>query len=256
MSTQSPFPSGAFSGSDDPASTYKPISPMAVTSLVLGVVSLGAFFSGVFWIVPPIAVVVAGLTSYRLEQAREEYAGQFAAKFGALLAVIALCGAPTIYFTKRYILGRESRAVADSFVDLILENKLKMAFAKTARPDMQASANDDADRILDRMGREPYQMFLGSQPVALFGGKGENVQVTHSGLWYVGDEKGVERVVHVYIVTVFNDKNEQDGLFTFPVILSGAISPEWAGRKWMIENYHAEPYDPKKPKASLATFGG
>ena len=70
MSTQSPFSSGAFSGSDDPATSYKPISPMAVTSLVLGVASLGAFFSGVLWIIPPIAVVVAGLTSYRLEHAR------------------------------------------------------------------------------------------------------------------------------------------------------------------------------------------
>lgn len=256
MSTQSPFSSGAFSGSDDPASTYKPISPMAVTSLVLGVASLAAFFSGVLWIIPPIAVVVAGLTSYRLEQARDEYAGQFAAKFGLLLAVVALCGAPTIYFTKRYILGRESRVVADSFVDLILENKLKTAFAKTARPDMQASANDDADRILDRMGREPYQSFLSSPPVGLFGGKGADIQVTHSGLWYVGVDKGVERVVHVYIMTVFDEKNVQTGQFTLPLILSGAISPEWTGRKWMIESYHAEPYDPKKPKSSLATFGG
>jgi hypothetical protein len=256
MSTQSPFPSGAFSGSDDPASTYKPISPMAVTSLVLGVASLGAFFSGVLWIIPPIAVVVAGMTSRRLEQARDEYAGQFAAKFGALLAVIALCGAPTIYYTKRFILGRESRVVADAFVDLILENKLKTAFAKTARPDIQASANDDADRILDRMGREPYQAFIGSPPVGLFGGKGADIQVTHSGLWYVGEEKGIERVVHVYILTVFNEKNEQAGLFTLPVVVSGAISPEWTGRRWMIETYHAEPYDPKKPRSGLQTFGG
>jgi hypothetical protein len=256
MSTQSPFSSGAFSDSEDPAVSYKPISPMAVTSLALGVASLGAFFSGVLWIIPPIAVIVAGLTSYRLEQARGEYAGQFAAKFGALLAVVALCGAPTIYFTKRYILGRESRVVADTFVDLILENKLKSAFAKTARPDMQASANDDVDRILDRMGREPYQAFLGSQPVALFGGKGADIQVTHSGLWYVGADKGTERVVHAYIMTIFNEKNEQTGRFTLPLVISGAISPEWAGRKWMIESYHAEPYDPKKPKSSLSTFGG
>ena len=55
---------------------------------------------------------------------------------------------------------------------------------------------------------------------------------------------------------MFNDKNEQTGLFTFPVVLSGAISPQWAGRKWMIESYNAEPYDPKKSKSSLATFGG
>src|SRR3954464_10485796 len=113
MSTQSPMTSGAFSESDDPSLVYKPISPMAVTSLVLGIASLGAFFSGFLWIIPPIALVIAGLTSRRLEQARDEYAGQFAAKLGVLLAVVSLCGAPTIYYTKRFILGRESRAVAD-----------------------------------------------------------------------------------------------------------------------------------------------
>src|SRR4051812_22500730 len=105
MSSERPLPTGVFSESDDPALIYKPISAMAVISLLLGLGALGAFFSWGLWLVPPIALIVAGMTSRRLEQARDEYAGQVLAKFGLLLAVISIAGAPTIYFTKRFLLA-------------------------------------------------------------------------------------------------------------------------------------------------------
>jgi len=257
MSTESPYSAGAFSGSDDPALSYKPISPMAVVSLLLGIASLGAFFAGVLWLIPPIAVLVGALTSRRLEKARDEYAGQFISKLGVLFAVIALFGAPTIYYTKRFVLGRESRVIADAFLDRILENKLKLAYAYTARPDMQAEAQDDAEEIQKRRGREPFQMFVATTTVTHFGGKGADVQVTHSGYWYDGVDRGIERVMHQYIFTVYNDKNEVTGTFSVPVLVSGAVGPEWAGRKWMVEIHQVDPYVPTKSKmALLRAFGG
>ena len=245
MSDQRPLQS-TFSEIDDPALTYKPISAMAVVSLLVGIAALGAFFSWVLWIVPPIAIIIAGLTSRRLDQARDEYAGQFIAKLGLLCAVIGLAGAPTIYFTKRFILGRESRAVADSFIDLILEHKLKNAFAYTVRPDMQQAAAGDADKILDRAGKERYQGFLGQPPIGLFGGRGADAQVTHIRHSYEGSEKGVERVVHNYIIAMYNDKGEANEYYKVFVLVSGGVSPDWTGRRWFIEMIQAEPYDPEK----------
>jgi hypothetical protein len=257
MSTESPFSTGAFSGSDDPAQSYRPISPMAVVSLLLGIASLGAFFAGVLWLIPPIALVVGAMTSRRLEKAREEYAGQFISKVGVLFAVIALFGAPTIYYTKRFVLGRESRAIADAFLDRILENKLKLAYAYTARPDMQAEAQDDPEEIQKRRGREPFQMFIATPTVSQFGGKGAEVQVTHSGYWYDGADRGIERVMHQYLFTVYNAKDEVTGVFSVPVIISGAVGAEWPGRKWMVEVHQVDPYEPKKSKmAMLRAFGG
>jgi hypothetical protein len=251
MSTPSPLPSGAFSESDDPALTYKPISAMAVVSIVLGVLSLGAFFSMVLWVVPPIAIIVAALTSRRLEDAREEYAGQFIAKMGLFFAVIALAGAPTIYYTKRYILGRESRAIADQFVDLILEHKIKNAFFYSVRPDMQAAANGDVDRLLDRAGKERYDQFLNNYSLSLLGGRGADAQVTHTGFLYAGADMGVERVVHSYRVTLYKGE-EVTGVFTLATILSGGVGSEWQGRKWFVEIFQTDPYDPvtkSKPKS-------
>jgi len=256
MSTQSPLPSGLFSEGDDPALTYKPISPMSVVSLLLGIAAVGAFFSGYMWAVPPVALVVAGLTSRRLEQARDEYAGQFLAKLGLLLSVIALVGAPTIHFTKRFILGRESREVADRFLDLILENKIKQAYALTARLDIQASAQDDADEIQKRMGREPYMQFVQNSAVQYFQGKGADCQVTHQRFVYEGRDKGVEKVVHMYVINIYNQANEIGGTFSYFMVLSGAVGSEWQGRRWMVESYQTDPYEAKESKyAFLRAIG-
>lgn len=251
MSTQSPLSSGLAPQTDDSELAYKPISPMSVVSLIFGIIGLGAFFSGYLWLVPPVALVVAGLTSRRLEQAREEYAGQLLAKLGLLLAVVALVGAPTIHFTKRFLLGRETRAVADRFMDLILENKIKEAYALTARLDIQASAQDDADEIQKRMGREPYLQFLQSSGVQSFQGKGADAQVNHHRFVYEGRDKGVEKVVHFYVVNLYNQANEIGGTYSMLLVLSGGVGPDWQGRKWMIEAHEAAPYEAKESKYAL-----
>jgi hypothetical protein len=250
MSTQSPLSSGLAPQTDDSELTYKPISPMSVVSLIFGVVALGAFFSGYFWLVPPVALVIAGLTSRSLEQAREEYAGQLLAKLGLLLAVVALVGAPTIHFTKRFLLGRETRVIADRFLDLILENKIKDAYALTARLDIQASAQDDADEIQKRMGRESYMQFLTSSTVQAYQGKGADAQVNHQRFVYEGRDKGVEKVVHFYVVNLYKD-DEISGTYSLLLMLSGGVGPDWQGRKWMVEVHEAGPYEAKESKYAL-----
>jgi hypothetical protein len=58
-----------FSGDDDPTLYYKPVSTMAVISLLLGIASLGSYFSLGLWVLLPFAIIISSITSYRLERA-------------------------------------------------------------------------------------------------------------------------------------------------------------------------------------------
>jgi hypothetical protein len=251
MESESTLPKASFSGSDDPAYFYKPVSSMAVLTLCLGIASLGAYFTGLFWIVPPIALVVGIVASRWLETAKSEYAGQFIAKLGLVLATVSLVGPPTIFFTKRFIMVRESRGIAERYLDLLLQYKIKTAFALTVNPSVQVAQKDNVEKILDRVGREAYMGWLESGVCRILGGMGARAQVTYNGSIYPGVDQGVERVMHQYMVTIDPPSpNEKPIIWSVPVHVRGARAPggEWEGRRWQIEMCSPEAYDPDAEK--------
>jgi hypothetical protein len=171
------------------------------------------------------------------------------AKMGVFLCFVSFLGAPTIYYTKQFILGRESRVFADRYIDLLLENKLKTAFGLTVSPLLQANSNDDIEKILDRVGRDGYSGYLQTPIVNNLAGRGKSAQVTHMGLWYPGTEQGVDRVLHTYQITL-DPSNPNDKPLTWNVslVLRGATGKEWTGRRWQVESAHPEIHIPKEEK--------
>jgi hypothetical protein len=248
-----------FSGDDDPTLYYKPVSTMAVISFLLGIASLGSFFSLGLWVLLPFAIIISSITSFRLERARQEYAGQFISKVAVLLSLVSLVGAPTVFFTKYYLLAAESRTVADQYLDFIMENKLKSAFKLTQSVLTQASTKSDDEMVL-RMGREQYLNYLAGPSLRQLGGIGEVAQVTHSGALYEGTSQGLDRVMHQYIVTIDTGKpGEKPLVLSVPVLMQGATSPtgEWEGRKWRVELCNPTPYETRQGRwAKMYQSGG
>lgn len=215
----------------EPDGVYRPISAMAVLSLVLGTLSLLAFVAPVFWFLPVITLLIAAITSRGLEQARREYAGQLLAQFGIVLSLISLVGAPTRYYTQKVIITNEAQQVADVFLDLILADRVKEAFVHTVFPSERAGMEQQPDNLIVRQGNK-YRTFVNeNNVVSTLVGKLAEAQVTKVGPVLYGYERGFFEVFIKYIVAL--PEKEWDVV----VKLRGgeAGGREWEGRQWYVE---------------------
>jgi hypothetical protein len=235
----------AFTGEELGAS-YRPVPPSAIISLILGVLSLLAFAGGPVatcergmapfltpaWYIAPVAVLVAWLSSRYLDQARLEYSGQLVAKLGLLLAVVALVCAPLRYYTKRLLLARESRELANQFLDSLLEHRLDDAYKMMAPAYAQTQP---VEEIVEKLGRRAYQSYRDLPLVTTLQGRGEQAQVSYLGELYSDTAGGADDLSHQYLITLDGPSGEPVRYYT-SVQLQGAISPDgrWEGRGWTV----------------------
>ena len=216
--------------SREPEASYRPIAQLAIVSFVFGVLSLLAFAGIIFWVVPLIALPLAGFTSRQLERTRNEYAGQLLAKAALFLALIAMVGAPTRFGIEWFILTREAKTQADQMIDLVLAGRIKEAFYQSTHPLSRTSAKDSLDQLIVRSG-EGYRDFLDGEFVRLFNRQGKEAQVTYEGTAGYGSERGFTVVLLKYRITL------EDHAYDVRVLMKGGVasSNEWQGRQWYAE---------------------
>ena len=184
------------------------------------------------WFLAPFAALIAWTTSRRLEAARLEYSGQLLAKIGLLLALIALVCAPARYYTKRILLARESRAVANEYLDALLEYRVDDAYRLMAPA---FSQGQPLDEIVSKLGRDNYQKYREQPVVVGLQGKGKDVLITYLDEIYGDTRSGIDEVFHRYLVTV-EQKGAPPKKQMVMVALTGAVSPDgsWDGRVWTV----------------------
>lgn len=223
--------------SRDTEATYRPVSQTAVVALIFGIVSLSSFVGPPFWASAGIALVFCAWTSYKLERAREEYAGQFICKAGAVLSLVSLVAAPTRYYTQKWIVTREAVVVANEFVDFVLANRIRQAFYLTLSPFQKTGADESKtedqhiDDAISRAG-ERYRMFLTNPLRSQFGGRGADAQVTYLGAIGYGYSGGMYDLALHYKIGL--DGREPHVL----VFVKGAAAGqgEWQGRQWYVDH--------------------
>lgn len=223
--------------STEPIETYRPMSTMAVVSIVLAVLSLGAFATIKMLVVTAFALVLSIVTSIRLERAKSEYAGQLLARLAAVLAVVSLFGSVTKYGVEWAILTREAHRVADQFLDEVLAFQVKRAFY-WRMPPWGRPADEDAkglDELLIRNG-PAYRDFVNSPLVAKLGGKVADAQVTYAGV----ETYGYDTLYHVSLQYVVN-LDGADYLVHLWLQGTANLSPEEKSRRWFIHQMAIEP---------------
>lgn len=219
---------------------YRPISQMAVFSMVLGVLSFLAFSSWYFWPIPVAALVVACQTSFRLERARREYAGQFLAKAAIVLSLIAGIGSVTHHYTQRVLIEREAHQFANEYLDLVLLNKIKDAYVMSIHPLQRSGLEDSPDQMIIR-GGDAYRDYVKGDPVILdLSGKGAEAQVTFDRIMGYGYDEGHFYVDMVYEIQL-GDETKQVHL---RVRGATAVGGEWQGRKWHVMDSAIRPLTP------------
>lgn len=214
----------------DPVAAYRPVSAMAVICFVLSLFSPLAFAHPWFWGIPPFVFLISLFVSRGLERAKEEYAGQLLAKAAIFLSLISGVGSVTRYTIERTILTREARQVANEYLDDILTNRLKQAFALTLPPFRRANMETDYDQLIVRNG-DNYRKFLVNRDVELLAGVAAETEVTFVETGLYDYDKGFTQVGLEYRLKI-DDK----GTYKLGMLVSGGVSSEgeWSGRQWYV----------------------
>ncbi|QDU63782.1 hypothetical protein Pan216_46630 [Planctomycetes bacterium Pan216] len=236
MSTGTDLGSVPRFSSREPEEQYRPIAPMAVVSLGLGILSILAFGGPAFWFLPAIAFIISGITSYRLERAKHEYAGQVLAKAGLLISLIAGAGAVTQHYVRWGILRSEALEEANNFLDDLLTNRAPDAFFLTNPPISRVGLEGSPEDLISR-NKQAYRDFLRKPIVKELGGKLDQTQVTLLETVPVGQERGYDVIFVRYALEV------GDNVLECSLQLQGSVaySGEWSGRQWYVSATHLVP---------------
>ena len=142
---------------------YRPVSLMAVLSLVASLFSL---FSFVSMFVIPIAFIflIASIITYvRLERARNEYAGQLLAGLAIFISLIGTLGAGTVHAVTFFALSAEARQQADEYLQALLSDKLEDAFRMRMDPQSRASVGDDINDLVKTYNKKLREIQNGTR---------------------------------------------------------------------------------------------
>lgn len=216
--------------SEEPEIAYRPIATMAVVSFIFALFSGLAFASPYFWVIPPIALIISAMTSTRLEQAKQEYAGQVLTKASVAISLCCLVAAPTQHLLTRFIITREARhQLGDRFLDLILANRTKEAFVLTLAPPNRAGREGNPDELIVRSDRS-YREFVNEDLHRLLVNRLAETQVTFLGVDGYGFTEGY------YLVGLRYELAVADKTYDVLILAKGgeATQGEWEGRQWYV----------------------
>lgn len=115
--------------SEDDQSNYRPVSGLAVVSLVAGMLSAAALVSPFFWVVPLVAVGLACLGLADVRRVGAEKAGRIAALAGLALAVGFGAQAVSSTLSTRLIASARAQAAAAVWIEALRDGRVADARA-------------------------------------------------------------------------------------------------------------------------------
>jgi hypothetical protein len=150
--------------SEDDQTSYRPVSGLAVASLVAGMLSAAALVNPFFWVVPLLAAGLACLGLADVSRAGAEKAGRIAALAGLALAVGFGAQSVSSTLTKRLITTARAHAATVMWIEALRDGRVA---------DARAMCLPDAVLKLDDLAKQVAACGGAGRPVASVIGRGE-----------------------------------------------------------------------------------
>lgn len=153
--------SGAgFSAENEDLLEYRELSRLAIAGMVLGVVSVLAIFTSVLWIVPVLAIIFSLVAYYKIDKS-DVLTGKGMALIGMALAAIWLGIGVTQGTVRDHVMMSNSREMAKSWLDILLEKKTMEAHQLTRSPGGRQPATTSLEGYYqsDEVNQEDLQGF-------------------------------------------------------------------------------------------------
>lgn len=152
------------STSEDEQARYRPVSGLAVASLVAGMLSAVALINPFFWVVPLLAVGLACLGLADVSRIGAEKAGRIAAVAGLALAVGFGAQAVSSTLTRRLITTARAQEASVVWIEALRDGRVA---------DARAMCLPDAVPNLDDVAKQVAACGGAGRPVASVVGRGE-----------------------------------------------------------------------------------
>ena len=149
---------------EDDETNYRPVSGLAVASLVAGMLSAAALVNPFFWVVPLLAVGLACLGLADVSRAGAEKAGRIAALAGLALAVGFGAQAVSSTLTKWWITTARAQSATVVWIEALRDGRVA---------DARAMCLPDAVPKLDDVAKQVAACGGGGRPAASVIGRGE-----------------------------------------------------------------------------------
>jgi hypothetical protein len=150
--------------SEDEQARYRPVSGLAVASLVAGMLSAAALVNPFFWVVPLLAAGLACLGLLDVSRAGAEKAGRVVALAGLALAVGFGAQAVSSTLTRRLITMARAHEASVVWIEALRDGRVA---------DARAMCLPDAAPNLDDVAKQVASCGGAGRPVASVIGRGE-----------------------------------------------------------------------------------
>lgn len=214
---------------------YRSPQPLAVLALVLGLLSFLAVFRPLFWIVPLLALIF-GMIGLWLLSGDPGKVGRKAAIWGIALALLFGAWGPSRYLSRQWWLSRQARVYADTWLELIRQEKFREAHQLHGRQAELASEGVTLDEFYrtDKYAQTDYHVFFGSEPLKSLSELAKNAQIVFERTEDYETEVNFDRVTFRYRVTANRDERE----YSLPIRLVMRREPilETADSQWFVES--------------------
>ncbi len=213
---------------------YRSVSRLAVFGLLLGIASILAWFGPYAWPIPVVALVVCAASLFRIGRSELGLTGRKAALCGICLALISGIGAPTRYFSYRYLVQREGLQFTEQWFEHVRNGDIIYAH-QMALPISQRRPVDDA--LLEYYRDHPdlvseLKKYSNYQIVRTLLELGDRADVRLYRRFGVSNHRSNEELLDEYAVT-FEDNGVKKSFFLY--VLSERHYNSFRGRgQWRI----------------------
>ncbi len=229
--------------------SYRPISPLAIVGLGLGLLSVVTWFDfpWLLLFLPLPGLIISMIARRRIRHSEGTLAGEWVAAAGIALCLINGLGWVTMHLTKGEIIRREAKQFAEGWFAKLRESKepAAEAFLDTVSPrDRQVNLDPD-DMLKSLRGSFPpnqYVNFRNSPLPSLLLRHGEAVKWTPRGMREWDYQQGGYRVEYRYQV----ETPEYQPMDVILVLRTVEVTgPKGRRREWMVDlnqsRFAAEP---------------
>lgn len=140
--------------------SYRPVSSLAVLSLILGAASVLAFVAvSARWVIPPTAVVLGIAALRQIKKAPQEWVGRGVALLGIGLAGACFVGSLSYEWVNEARFKRQSLQFAQRFLDKLRAGDVEAAYWLTIPPHYRKDMHDTPKEMLSPEWQQQYGMF-------------------------------------------------------------------------------------------------
>jgi hypothetical protein len=197
---------------------YHAISPLAVGSLVLGLLSPLSLIAPLLWIVPALAIGLACLAFRAIANSGGDQAGRSTAFAGLALGIIFAAAGPVQSATTRYLLTEQVRPICDAWFDSLRNGEPQKAHQLMQPALRRRVLNDELWEYYksNKENREELEQFVASPVVRAILEYGPQCEVRLFDVASITPASDADVIELTYAVTYPAESGKQ----TFFVLLS------------------------------------